>query len=169
MVSTRMLIIITIMLLLIIYVQFYFKYNGEYTIIQSNLNKIDINTLYEKSPVVIYDAVKDPNTLLTTLFAYSYLCKNYNIVKPTTTYKNKAKFAILYNDKGDVFVNIVSPKYSVDITKPLKTQDTVQYITIKLKQNQILILPFQWYYECTTSSKVITLHDALTKCYNFLV
>ena len=64
--------IITI-LLIVVYFQYAFKVSQNINIIQLNLEKINLDILYEKNPIVIYDRVMDPSDLLKNLFAYNYI------------------------------------------------------------------------------------------------
>jgi hypothetical protein len=169
--STRLLLYIIIILAVVLYSQSYFKTKDDYTIVQSYLEKINIDTLHDKHPIVIYDMIKDPKTLLNSLFAYSYISANYRMSKHEHIYQTKSKYTLIYNDTSDMLVNIISPKYKSKLVlgKRLAEQDPdVQYITIKLKQNQVAILPIMWYYMCDKTCKTITLDDAMSAVYNFI-
>jgi hypothetical protein len=72
----RAFVIIIIVLIILLYLQYYIKYKNDYNILQIYLNNFEINTLYEKYPIVIYDQVYDINELLTTAFKFSYAFKN---------------------------------------------------------------------------------------------
>lgn len=166
--TTKMLLCVFVILMITLYVQSYFKTKDDYTIIQSYLDKITIDTLHDKHPIVIYDLIQDPKTLMKSLFAYSYISVNYKMSSPDALYKTRSKFTLLYNDTTDVFVNIISPKYRVNVVqgKPIASQSNdVQYITIKLKQNQVLVLPILWYYACDKQCKTIGLDDVLSSIY----
>lgn len=169
--STKILIYVFIVLVCILYVQSYFKTKDDYTIVQSYLDKITIDTLHDKHPIVIYDLIQDPKTLLTSLFAYSFISKDLKISKPDVAYKARSKYTLLYNDSSDMHVSIISPKYQskVVLGKSIGDQSNdVQYITIKLKQNQVLILPILWFYICDKQCKTIALHDVMSKVYQSL-
>jgi hypothetical protein len=62
-------------------------------------------------------------------------------------------------------VHIISPKHKpkINATLPLEQQDTsVQYVTVNLKQNQVMIVPMQWYISGTTQCNMILLDDLLS-------
>ena len=78
---SHILLIVIIILLVIIYINYYNKYKLDYLILQTNLDKIDLNLIYEKYPIVIYDKIINPKDLLKTLFVYTYIFKNIIIIK----------------------------------------------------------------------------------------
>lgn len=170
--------LVLIICILIFYVQYYSKYNREYTILQLYLDKVDINHLYEKNPIVIYDRVINPQHLLKTLFAYSYAYHaTYNIKGSNYVHTNTSKYLLLYSPKdSNINVNILNPKYN-GILKSEKRQRLItskveftnlndaQYVTIKLKQNQILILPSFWSFHSYNDLTCIELHDVFSLVY----
>lgn len=172
MTTTNGLFLLIVASLIALYVQSYLKTKDEYTIVQTYLDKITIDTLYDKYPVVIYDQLQDPRALLTSLFAYSYQFENMISLPPIKLHKTRSKFTIIYTSNESVTIHIVSPKYKVDGSKPLQSQDkTLQYVTVNLKPHQILIMPMQWHYETTKTIRAIELDDvlsALLKAFNFL-
>ena len=165
----KILVIIVVCLFLLLYTQSYAKYHDDYKIIQSNLRKIDIGTLYEKYPIVIYDRVISPQQLLDTLFSYSYAVKSEIVESVQNPCMNMSKYLILFNSLDDSVINLVNPKFRKNIewrkqngtvvsTKHLDNL-RVQYVTIKLKKNQVLILPGYWIYQVDKKIKKIALND----------
>lgn len=108
---TKALFGILVVLIIVIYVHYYTSYRTDYNILQTYLDNIDINLLYEKYPIVIYDQIKHPQELLRTLFAYSYMFKKEVTVSPHVPIINKSKYMILWCDITDIFVNIINPRY----------------------------------------------------------
>lgn len=169
--STKLLLYTIIILAVVSYSVSYFKTKDDYTIVQSYLEKINIDTLHDKHPIVIYDRIKDPKTLLKSLFAYSYISASYRMSKHEHIYQTKSKYTLIYNDVSDTLVNLISPKYKSKIAlgKPLEGQNPdIQYITIKLKQNQVAVLPIMWYYMVDKPCKTIALDDFISAIYNFI-
>jgi len=163
---SRLLFFVLICLIIFIYVRYYMTYKNDYNILQTYLNRIDLNVLYEKYPVVIYDRIQDPKQLLKTLFAYSYMFqKGPSPVPEGSLLVNKSKYAVLFSPKSDVDIHLINPKYT-SRTVSKKTLDQVdadvQYITIKLKNNQVLILPTHWIYQSNAPIISIFLDDALS-------
>ena len=77
-------ILIIIALLFIIYAQYYMKYKNDYQILQVHLEGLNLDTLYEKYPIVIFNKIYDVNELLKTVFAYSYNFEKQVIVPVNT-------------------------------------------------------------------------------------
>lgn len=169
--------LVLIICIIIFYIQYYSKYNHEYTILQLYLDKVNINHLYEKNPIIIYDRIINPQQLLKTLFAYSYIYySSFNIKGSTFVHSNTAKYLIIYSKDEDVNINILNPKYNkiLQLKKSQKlltsklqfsSLDDAQYITIKLKQNQILILPSFWSFQTNENISCIEIQDIFSLIY----
>ena len=159
--------LVVIILLIVIYTQYYMKYNTTYRIVQAPLNKVDENLLYEKYPIVVADRVVKPESLLSTLFKYKYLTNTFEMRPGSQNpYFVLNKYTIIYNNVEDIDINIIAPQYrnefkgfksNIDINS---TQ--VQYVTIKLKKQQIIILPAFWIYQANLPHTVISLNDPLS-------
>lgn len=164
MTPTKTLLIIFCALLVVLYVQSYMKPKTEYTIVQTYLDRLGVDTLLDKYPIVIYDRIPDPRSLLKSLFAYSYVFENVTMTRSGTTvpYKAQSKYNILFNGNSNATIHIISPKYQV-INKPLEEQpSTLQYVTVNLKKNQVLILPMSWHFACSTEMQWIKLDDVFS-------
>jgi hypothetical protein len=161
--STQILVIIFCILMFILYVQSYLQPKNDYTIVQTYLDKIKIDTLYEKHPIIIYDHIYDPLNLIKSLFAYSYACYSTKTYQANKIFTAKSKFTLLFNDKENNTIHLISPKYKLDMQKRVNHQNSdVQYITVMLKQNQILILPLFWRFESSHQCRAIELDDFIT-------
>lgn len=171
---TKILIIILVTLLVLIYVRYYFSHNNDYDILQTDLENFNLNLLYDRYPVIIYDQILNPQDLLKTIFKYQFTFKKFGSFNPLFPTLNNHKFMVLYNDKTNATINIISPKYKslmkwsnvngMRITNtPLESIDNVQYITIKLKQNQVMILPMQWMLQSSSPLLTILLDDIPSK------
>ena len=176
--TTKLLLVIVIVLVVVIYIQYYSKYNTSYEITQTYLDKISIDLLYERNPIVIYDTIKNPKQLLGTLFKYSYVTKNEYKINHQNPLMNRSKFSYVYSTiDTDTFINIINPSYRKDFkwTKDTKTGDmvssttiedtNVQYITIKLKPLQVLIVPSLWIIQTNQEINKINLHDFFSMLY----
>lgn len=154
----KILLYIVIILICILYIYYYTKYNPEFNIIQTYIDEINLKLLFEKSPIVIYDKIYNPEDLLKTLFKYTYISKKQSVITPIIATRNTAKYLILWNQDNDLDIDIIHPKYYKEIKK--KTETT--YVTIKLKSNQILILPAFWLYKSQSSVNIIELNDLIS-------
>lgn len=169
----RILSITLIILVIYFYVQYYSKYNYDYTITQLYLNQISANHLLEKNPIVIYDQVIEPAHLLKTLFKYMYVFSSVkNIYDKNYVYKNSSKYMLLYSKTETIKINIINPKYNKIMafkknksTKAFSEMDEVKYITIKLKPNQVLILPALWAFHSYQNVTSISLQDLFSAIY----
>lgn len=172
--STKLLASIILILLLIVYTQYYMKYAPGYKILQSSLSKIDVSTIFEKHPIIITERIVNPLHLTTTLFKWIYAFKQtYVIQEPNVIICSHHKYCILHNNGSDMMVNIMNPIYKKQFkpytssygmlksTKQLQDSNA-QYVTIKLKKQQCMILPMHWIYESDRPHGVILLDDVVT-------
>jgi len=177
---SHILVTIIILLIIIIYINYYNKYKQDYQLLQIHLNKIDIDLLNEKYPIVIYDKIINPHDLLKTLFKYIYVFKNIFKIKPILPTINNSKYMLLWNSDNNIMINIINPKYykfiswkkqnSFKISNHSlndKELEKVQYITISLKKNQVLILPMFWIYQTNNYINIIQLNDIISIWYNY--
>lgn len=156
---SHILLFIIIGLILIIYLKYYVKYNISYKIIQTELANATEDLIYERYPIIISDRIAVPNDLLKTLFKYKYLFHKtfvqYGDPKPRIMYD---KYTLLYNNKGDIDINIISPIYRKEANNPINSSN-IQFVTIKLKKLQVLVLPSFWMYQTELPHHVIILND----------
>ena len=174
--SSILLFLTLIVMILLVYIQFYNKFNKEYQIIQTEVDKVDLDMLYEKNPILIYEPLTRPKELLSTLFKYSYITKNEYQIDTHNIYLNNCKFSIVYSDntQDETYVNIINPIYKNKLKfKKLKNghliskiafQDAneVQYITLKLRTNQVLLLPSHWMIQTTNIVQKIDMDDVFS-------
>lgn len=155
-------VVIISVLLVLLYLQYYVKYKQDYQILQVFLDNFKLDTLYEKYPIVVYDQVYDTGDLLKTVFAYSFVFKKEFDVEPSVVYRNSHKFVVL-SCEDSVSIKVINPKYKKDIKARIEDCN-VQFITVKLKQNQVLILPALWYYHTENMDvRAISLDDLVSK------
>lgn len=162
-----------VILVLLFYIQYYSKYNYDYTLIQGYLDTITPNHLLEKSPIIIYDQIVDPRQLLKTLFKYTYGYSSQSVISdPLHVYTNSSKYMILYSHSSSTSVNLINPKYNTKLslkknksTKIFIELEDVAYVTVKLKPNQVLILPSFWSFNVDKTVNVISLQDLFSAIY----
>lgn len=158
--------------------QYYSKYNKGYEIVQTYLDKISLDVLYERNPVVIYDSIKTPKQLLGTLFKYSYLFKNEYKIEHQQPTISKSKFSFVYSadEQRDVFLNLINPSYTKSlawktdkgghrISTTSLEESSVQYITIKMKPYQVVIIPSHWILQADASLHKVDLQDMISLLY----
>ena len=160
-----MLLIILIVLIIIIYVLSYTKVDSSYEIIQVFLRNCTPDIFKEKHPIVISDQLPDIKSLLTTLFAYLYCFSYSELSLSTNTQINKSKFLLLQNKNLDTLaINLISPKFADH-----KDISTVKLVTVKLKQNQVILLPVKWMYQCDSTVLKVSLDDPISKIISFCI
>ena len=173
--NQRILLLILIVLILALYARSYGKTKEGYKIIQTTLKKIDLNTLYEKYPIVIYDRVVNPTEIIETIFSFSYTFKHDRVEIVPNICMVTSKYLVLFNSLTDSDLYIINPSNSKNIefwkkngsvvsTKPL-SESNVQFVTIKLKKNQVIILPAFWSYQTSEKFRKIALDDIFGAIY----
>ncbi len=132
--------LIVFVLIIIVHYKYYIQVNESYEIVQIFLNRLTVDILKEKHPVIIYDQLIDPNEFIKIFFKYMYISSREDTLSTSEYITNKSKFFIIWNSDQDKVCNvdIISPKYK-NIS-----DENFQFITAKLKFNQVLILPTHW-------------------------
>lgn len=174
------LLIILIVSIILLYCQYYCSYRNDFKITQTYLHKVDFAILQDKYPIVIYDKVIEPRELLKTLFAYTYaLSAEYPIMFSGRVVINLSKYIIIYNQLTDVDIEVIHPRFRKIIKfeispfnkKILQSKDdlskiNLEYITVKLKKNQVLILPNFWMFTSVTPLQTIFIDDVFSYLVN---
>ena len=163
--ATRWLLALVVLLFLFVYIQHYLKYANGYRIIQTSLASININTLYERYPIIISDRLVKHDVLTKTLFKWTYShSRRAERQGSPMVHISRHKYLILFSPTENVTMNIINPKYQSEFSRTHKTlQDsTAQYVTIKLKKQQCLILPSHWMYQTNHGHFFIELDDPIS-------
>lgn len=155
-------VLIVTVVLLIVYGRYYLKYNKDIEILQVYLDSFKLDLLYERYPILIYDQVYDHKDLLQSIFAYSYMFSKNEKKTPSIPRINRSKFVLLSSEK-DCVVNIINPRYEKEakLEKPFKDTQ-MQYVSVKLRANQVLILPSRWIYQSNSDLEITTIDDMLS-------
>lgn len=176
--GTKVLLSVVVILIVCLYTQYYSKYNKKYEIIQSSLSNISLDLLYERNPIIIEDTIANPRHLLKTLFKYSYTFVKEMDVTTTNIFKIKSKFCLVYSvdtNTPSVQLNLVNPIYNEKNTFKWKTsadglmttstplnETNIEYITLKLKPNQPVIIPTHWLAQTDHPMHKIDLDDPMS-------
>jgi hypothetical protein len=149
-----------ILIILIIYSLFYYIFSDEIIILQVEKNKLNIDNLLSKKPIVIYDKID--KEFINNTFKYNLIYK-YNSDKIWE--RTKYKYTILYA-KNNTNIFITNPDKIKD--KIPDENDTI--IDMKLNKNQSIIIPFKWYYSLENKNNVIEygIHDYITYLLSFI-
>jgi hypothetical protein len=130
---------IIIIALLYVYISYYYRYPTKVSILQSRLNEFDLNLLNEKQPIVIEDRIKDINEIRKAWFKWNFK-KEYNTYDTDKWYKNNFKYFLIHPQE-DTEVFLYPPNKPVINNEPSPEE---QIIVMKLKANQLLIVPYKW-------------------------
>tara|TARA_B100001758_G_C18414486_1_gene618404 strand:+ start:3056 stop:3529 length:474 start_codon:yes stop_codon:yes gene_type:complete len=149
-----------ILIILIIYSLCYYIFSDEIIILQVEKNKLNIDNLLSKKPIVIYDKID--KEFINNTFKYNLIYK-YNSDKIWE--RTKYKYTILYA-KNNTNIFITNPDKIKD--KIPDENDTI--IDMKLNKNQSIILPFKWYYSLENKNNIIEygIHDYITYLLSFI-
>lgn len=116
-------------------------------IIQCDIEQMHCDLLHEKSPIVITSAIHNLNDIVDIVFKYHYISKHQkNIVPLQNLTKNMYAYSIFKALHDGSIVKIKHPNFS----------DT---ISVKLYKHNVLILPFNWYYNVNLNMHVMHLHS----------
>ena len=160
-----LLVSILIIIIIVIYLYYYTSANIEYNITQTFLTDLNVDILNEKNPIIVYDQVRDPYDLLNTLFKYTYWFKSISSEGPGMVVAN-SKYTIIWHSKinESIMVNLISPKYIENIKGKNFNElnaDT-QYVSIKMKHHQLMIVPNKWIYVTENEHEKIELDGLIT-------
>lgn len=143
-----MFVFVFIICFLILYVTLALKKKTDFTIIQTSIENIHDDILFEKYPIVINSKLVSSEYLLETLFKYLYIKKeitHYN--GDFEENKVRGKYNIIHNESDKkMTINVRNDNESVDII---------------LNSHSVLILPSRWYFKSEYSGKVIQLFDII--------
>lgn len=175
-----------VLLLFGIYHRYYNKYNLDYQILQTKVAQFKSDTLYEKYPLVIEDRLVDKKNFIETTLKYYYTSIDEYKMTNNVLIENNHKNMIIYNSYQDSSIYLINPiyaknlsnkikkkhyiEYSIDLddTKNDKVLEKIKYIEIKLKKDQILIIPNKWIFQLKQPSNIFIIDDIISKIMNSL-
>ena len=150
------LLIVLIILILLSYLRYNLKYRDEYEIIQLTPSKLTYDILNEKNPIVVDSDVGDVQGFVSKAFKYTYLYDSKRTIDSIDDIiDNNAKFVVLHT-KEDNAIEIMNPKYK---------KNNYKSVVVKIKRNQLLILPMYWRFKSSKSVECIFLHDIFSCLY----
>lgn len=141
--------------ILCLYILCYFTYPQQITIIQSDIENFDINTLFSKQPIIIDTKIINSNDIIISWFSIFNIIRDINIID-NNIFKNKYKYLIIHPENdANIFLN--SP-----------TQKVTDLLEIQLKAKQLLIVPYNWKILIENSKKIkfVGIHDCITYLVN---
>ena len=125
------LVLLFILVIVVLYSYFYLKPPRMFNIIQLPIDQLHPQYLFEKNPIIVNESLHDPNDLSSRLFKWLYVSQKTLVSHKDYDIKTWSRYAVVHPTQGTCFVQIRAPY-------------TYQTIDVKLRQNQILVLPYLW-------------------------
>jgi hypothetical protein len=144
-------IFLIIIILLYIYISYYYRYPADTKILHADMNTFNSNLLYEKHPIVLLNNNNSLEELKKKIFQYSFSSSPKIVYEQWN--KNKYKYLIIQP-------TIESEIYLLPASKEVSEQETI--ITLQMKPDQLLILPFHWKYHITLPVNSLGIHDLIS-------
>jgi hypothetical protein len=146
--STQIFFTIFLFLVILIYVKYSLSYNDTSTIVRKFLDQVNSDDVFMKLPILLQDKIVSPLQLMNTVFNYLYIYRENVKVKSNIWVRCRAKYTIVYNNGATCLIKLLHP------TKKHEEQ-------LYIQQNNCIILPSWWYYQCNTDKvDVINLYDS---------
>jgi hypothetical protein len=174
--STNALLITVVALIILLYLSYYSKHAKEVNLIQTFLSNFTPELLYERNPIIIYDALATPKDLLKTIFKYQYLIQQENTTQENSIVAVKSKFSLVFSTNEEIAtVKLIHPmflsSFKWKIVKRQRMTDTdinttnVSYIDVQLKKHQVMILPPHWIIQSSSILNKIDIDDIISYTY----
>lgn len=148
---------IVLAIIVYVYISYYYRYSDEDNIIHSYERVFQSNVMLEKLPIVLLENDKSIQEIHQT---YSpYMIKKTVNYEPSKWVRNKYKYLYIQPTETSELHLLQPSKKLTDEEIPNK-EDTL--VTLKVKKNQIIILPYHWYYYTETPINVVGVHDYIS-------
>jgi len=133
---------IAIVVILYIYISYYYRYSEEPTIIHSYEKLFQNNVMLEKRPIILLENEKSLEEIHKK--NTPYMIKKNLDYDTSNWVRNKYKYLYIQpTDTSELHLLQASKKLTED---GIPDKDET-LITLKVKKNQIIILPYHWYYK----------------------
>lgn len=148
---------IAIVVILYIYISYYYRYSEEPTIIHSYEKLFQNNVMLEKRPIVLLENEKSLEEIHKK--NTPYMIKKNLDYDTSNWVRNKYKYLYIQpTDTSELHLLQASKKLTED---GIPDKDET-LITLKVKKNQIIILPYHWYYYTETPINSVGVHDYIS-------
>lgn len=156
--------IVLIILSILLIFSLYFDHPKSIKINQTTVENFNFNLLYEKHPIVIQDVVKNIDDITNLWFKQNFVKKLTDISNDTTNWiKCNSKYTIIQAN-CDQEIHICNPYTELVNNVPCSNSNV---LSIALKSNQFIILPFKWHYFSEKHINTIYIHDIITYLHLF--
>ena len=150
------LLLLLIVILICIYIQYYYRYPKEIKVINVPINNFDTMLMLEKQPIIVIETTDTPRQFKKKYFDY-LLNASFNY-KINTWIKNKSKYLLIKSETETELHLLPASKKLINGTPAF--DETL--ITLVLKPDQIVILPFHWYYCSDNSLELLGVNDYIS-------
>jgi len=148
---------IAIVVILYIYISYYYRYSEEPTIIHSYEKLFQNNVMLEKRPIILLENEKSLEEIHKK--NSPYMIKKNLDYDTSNWIRNKYKYLYIQpTDTSELHLLQASKKLTED---GIPDKDET-LITLKVKKNQIIILPYHWYYYTETPINSVGVHDYIS-------
>ena len=148
---------IAIVVILYIYISYYYRYSEEPTIIHSYEKLFQNNVMLEKRPIILLENEKSLEEIHKK--NTPYMIKKNLDYDTSNWVRNKYKYLYIQpTDTSELHLLQASKKLTED---GIPDKDET-LITLKVKKNQIIILPYHWYYYTETHINSVGVHDYIS-------
>mgnify|MGYP001296450251 CR=1 FL=1 len=171
----KILIIFIIILIIIIYINYDFKINKDFQILQLSSNKIVQDILYERNPIIIEDSINNIDDFINVMLSYEKTYKNkFSYHKKNNVNQNLTNYLLLYNSNNkpvDIYISHPRNRYKFNWTSSNSNNylvsnyivtnynniNNTQFVKITLRPKQTIILPKFWLFSINGSLTLISL------------
>lgn len=131
---------IILFFIILFYLICYYIYPQSIIIHQTSLEKFSFDLLYNRQPIIIENPIVDIQQIISLWFSYNFLSP-FTYDKSILWIKNNHKYLLIKcNENQDLF--ITNP-YTIFNNNVPNTDSNI--LSLKMKKNQICILPYKWY------------------------
>lgn len=139
-----------------IYLLTYLYHPKSISINQTTLPTFSFNLLYEKQPIVLNDLI--PNLSQITPLWFKYNTTSLASTQPSMWTQNQNKYLFIHSSQNQE-IHICNP-HSEFVNDVPCSNSTI--LSIHLKENQSLILPYKWHYFSDYTNNCLIVNDPIT-------
>jgi hypothetical protein len=150
-------------ILIIIYIICYYIPPKTISINQTYIQHFKLHLLYERHPIIIYNPIPNIQDITQKWFQYNFITQTTS--ENIKWKRNLHKYLVVY-PLEDTEIHICNPY--TNIIDGLPCADS-KIITINLKKNQIIIIPYRWYIYTDLKTELIHIHDIITYILSYTI
>lgn len=150
------LLLVLIAIIVYIYISYYYRYPNNVKVLSAYENNFNTTLMLDKQPIVVLDSSK-------TLIDFKkdtvpYLLSVSRMHNQSIWATNNTKYLFI---KSDVDTELHLLPATKKLLYGVPAQDET-LITLQIKPNQIVILPFKWHYYSDYQLNLLGIHDYIS-------